>query len=424
LRALIEESGAKLPVGGYEVGFVLAPRINAAGRMGDAADAVKALLSEDSDHARKLAAELGALNNGRKTIEADILREIETMVNENPRILYDRVAVIYGSGWHGGVIGIVSTRITEKFGKPAFIITDDDAPGYAKGSARGVEGFSVYKALSACSGILTKFGGHYGAGGFSLKKTDIPAFNDALRAYAADNFEEMPVPALGAAKVLRPEELNVDSFNAVQLLQPFGKDNELPLFAFARVMIRRIFELSGGAHTKLRLSYGGAEIWGLLFNVNRADFPYAEGTLIDIIAELNPNEYKGAVTIDLKIRDYRKSGVSEKRYFAAKACYERYKRGEDIDAKLRPRIVPDRGDLAAVYKAFPINKMTSCDAVFSSLDADKINYCKFRLSLDIFEELGIMELNRFRDAAKPTPGKEKASLDNSKTFKDLSSYLP
>jgi single-stranded-DNA-specific exonuclease len=417
---LIEVSGAKTPLDSFSVAFKLAPRINAAGRFGNASDAVDMFLTEDIDEARRQASELDGLNRLRKDNEATLLRDIEDAVNRNPSVLFERVLVFRGFGWSHGVIGIAASRLVERFGKPVFIMTDDETPGYVKGSARGLEGFSIYKALSACSGILTKFGGHSGAGGFSLEDKSVPAFDRALQAYAAENFSEMPLYALHAEFVMPPEKVTVENVTAISLLEPFGEGNRRPLFAFGQVLGAQVFSLSSGRHTKLRLNYGGRELFGLLFGVETAAFPYKSGDYLDILAELSAEEYKGEHVISLKIADCKRSGVSSARYFAAKAAYERVKRGEGFERELRPRIVPERGDLAAVYRAAPRNKPAGCDTVFFSLDEKQISYCKFRLSLDIFEELGLAEIDRYNDAVKLTDGNKKVALENSKIVRELS----
>ncbi|MDE7278333.1 MAG: single-stranded-DNA-specific exonuclease RecJ, partial [Oscillospiraceae bacterium] len=179
LQALMEAASVKLPVTSTQAAFSIAPRINASGRFASASEAVELLLCEDPDDAAEIAARLNSLNSERKKTEADIMEEIRGSILQDPRILYERVLFLYGEGWHHGVIGIVAAKLVERFGKPVFILSDDGDE--ARGSARSVAGFSVHKALTACSEVLTKFGGHSGAGGFSLKKENIGAFNEALQ---------------------------------------------------------------------------------------------------------------------------------------------------------------------------------------------------------------------------------------------------
>lgn len=417
LKALMSAAGIKHPIAAVKAAFGLAPRINAAGRFGSASEAAELLLCEDENAAEKMAGRLSALNSERKKAEADIMSVIETYINENPGVLYRRILVLYGEGWHHGVIGIVASRIVDKFGKPAFILSDDGE--YARGSARSVEGFSVHKALAACGGLLTKFGGHSGAGGFSLLKSNIEAFDEALQKYAAEESDVMPVKALRADKLLQPKELTAESVGALDMLEPCGEGNPSPMFAMLNVRILEVVPLSGGAHTKLKLTYGNVGVYGLLFGVKTADFAYKAGDMLDMLACPEINTYNGQTSVNVRIADYRKSGISQSQYLAAKETYERYKRGEGAEERLIPRIVPTREDLAAIYRAVPKNNFAGFDGVYFSVCSESINYCKFRLALDIFEELGLFEVNRYSETVTRRTVSQKADLDSSEILNDL-----
>lgn len=173
LKALMTAAGIKFPVSSVSAAFAIAPRINASGRFGSASEAVELLLCENTETAEAMAKRLDELNSSRKNAESDIMKEIKDYITAEPEILNRRILFLYGEGWHHGVIGIVASKLVDRFGKPAFILSDDGES--VRGSARGVEGFSVYEALKACGGLLTKYGGHSGAGGFSLKKKTLTA---------------------------------------------------------------------------------------------------------------------------------------------------------------------------------------------------------------------------------------------------------
>lgn len=417
LKALMAVSGVKPPVSSVTAAFSIAPRLNASGRFGSASDAVEMLLCEDENAAEEMAVRLNSLNNERKKTEADIMSVIEAYIGENPEILYKRIIFLYGEGWHHGVIGIVASKLAEKFGKPVFILSDDG--DFARGSARSVEGFSIHKALTACAGQLDKFGGHSGAGGFSLKKENIGAFNEALQKYAAEEFDVMPVRALHADKLLQPREITVESVRSLEMLEPCGEGNPSPLFAMVNTRITEVVPLSGGAHTKLKLSYGNVVIYGLLFGVKTADFTYRAGDMIDMLACPSLNTYNGQTTVNIRIADYRKSGVPQSQYLAARDAYERYKRGEGADERLIPRIVPTREDLAAIYRTVPKNIFADFDSVYFSVCSKSVNYCKFRLALDIFEEIGLFEVNRYNETVTSKNVTKKADLDSSEILNSL-----
>lgn len=423
LQALLEVASVKFPVTSTQAAFAIAPRINASGRFATASEAVELLLCEDPDTAAEMAARLNSLNSERKNTEADIMEEIRGSISENPHILYERVLFLYGEGWHHGVIGIVAAKLVERFGKPVFILSDDEDE--ARGSARSVAGFSVHKALTTCSEVLTKFGGHSGAGGFSLKKENIGAFNNALQKYASEEFAVMPRLALHADKLLRPEELTVEEISSLGSLEPCGEGNPKPMFAMLGARLDGVVPLSGGAHTKLKLAYGNKAVLGLMFGTKTAEFPYKAGDLLDILAYPEINTYGGQSTVNVRIEDCRRNGVPQKKYFAALDAYERYKRGESADKALVPRIVPDRNGLAAVYRAIP-ETAASMDSVFSALYSklgDDMNYCRFRLSLDIFAETGLAEVDLYSETVRRTASPHKINLDDSALLTELRSLL-
>nr|MDE5742047.1 single-stranded-DNA-specific exonuclease RecJ [Oscillospiraceae bacterium] len=271
----------------------------------------------------------------------------------------------------------------------------------------------------ACAGHLDKFGGHSGAGGFSLKKENISAFNEALQKYAAEEFEVMPMKALHADKLLQPRELTVESVGSLEMLEPCGEGNPSPLFAMLNVRILEVVPLSGGSHTKLKLTYGNVGVYGLLFGVKTADFIYKAGDIIDMLACPSLNTYNGQTTVNIRIADCRKSGVPQSQYLAAKDAYERYKRGEGAEERLIPRIFPTREDLAAIYRAVSKNNFAGFDSVYFSVCSESINYCKFRLALDIFEELGLFEVNRYNETVTSKTVTQKADLDSSEILGNL-----
>lgn len=420
LQALMGVAGVKLPVTSTTAAFSIAPRINASGRFGSASEAVDLFLCENPEESEAMANRLNQLNNERRKTEADIMEEIKASILAKPEILYKRVLFLYGEGWHHGVIGIVAAKLVERFGKPVFILSDDG--DYARGSARSVEDFSIHKALSACADTLTKFGGHSGAGGFSLMKSDIDNFDNALQKYAAENFTAMPVLTLHADKLITSQELSVDSVNSLSVLEPCGEGNPQPLFAMLSVRLLDVAALSGGAHTKLKLTYGNSGFYGLMFGTKTAEFPYKSGDILDILAYPEINTYGGNTSVNIRIADLRKSGIQQQKYFAAKDAYEKYKRGEGAEKALIPRIVPDRNDLAAIYRAVPENTV-SFDSVYSTVHSDQINYCKFRLALDIFEELNLFTVDRYCETVSRIPTNTKVDLDSSAILGELKNLL-
>jgi single-stranded-DNA-specific exonuclease len=418
LQALIETAGIKTPYSSTDAAFMLAPRINASGRFALASEAVQLFIKEDYDEALILAKRLDSYNTQRKKTEAEIMSAIQQHIENNPHILNNRVLVFYGDNWHHGVIGIVAARLLEKFGKPVFVISDDGDE--ARGSARSVEGFSVFKALSACSELLSRFGGHSGAGGFSLKKENIGKFDDMLQLYSKNEYSVMPVLIIRADKILLPDDLNAEAVKSLSSLEPFGEGNPKPLFAVASAIITDIISLSNGNHTKLKLAYGNVTVFGLLFGTKSCDFKYKVNDRIDLLVYPELNSFNGTTSVILRITEYRKSGISQQKFLAAKEAYEKYKRGEGADNNLLARIIPDRNDLAAIFRAIP-KEYIPFDILYTQIASETINYCKFRLALDIFSELELVDIHHFTSEVRVLPVSHKVSLDSSLLLNELNS---
>ncbi|MDE6593098.1 MAG: single-stranded-DNA-specific exonuclease RecJ, partial [Oscillospiraceae bacterium] len=190
LAALMEKAGLKKPYNSRQVAFGIAPRLNAAGRIGSPLDALAMLGADDPEDAEELSEKVCILNSRRKEIENSIMADIINILEGSPGILEKRVLVIRGRGWDHGVIGIAASRVVEKFGKPVFLMSEEEGGEMLRGSARWAEGFDVFGALSFCGELLDKFGGHKGAGGFSLKEENFDEFNRRLQEFAEKIIKE------------------------------------------------------------------------------------------------------------------------------------------------------------------------------------------------------------------------------------------
>ena len=421
LQALMKKAGVKDRLSSVDVSFSIIPRINASGRFGSASDAVELFLTDDEQRAEELAEQLDRLNSERKAAEEQILASIEESISASPEILYDRVLVIYGEGWHHGVIGIVAARLVERFGKPVFLLSDDGDE--ARGSARSVEGFSIYEALAACGDYLTKFGGHVGAGGFSLLKENIGSFKEAMQKFAAEHYPAPPVLTIRADKVILPNELTLDAISSLSSLEPFGEGSRQPIFLIRKAVLTDIVPLSGGVHTKLRLNYGGTMLEGLLFGTKAEDILYRKGDTLDLLASFSINVFNGRTSVSMRISDMRSSSVSQLRYFNAKAAYEQFKRGEGIDPTLAKRALPTRDELILIYKTIAKFGVISSDELFGQLDENVISYCKLRIAVDIFAELGFITYEIWSDRITFIKNPPKAAIESSKIYQSFAALI-
>ncbi|MBQ8688211.1 MAG: single-stranded-DNA-specific exonuclease RecJ [Ruminococcus sp.] len=411
LLALMEKSGVlgkKLT--STTMAFSLAPRINAAGRFGSPLQAVHLLLAETPEEAKVLAEQLEQCNCARKKEEEKILAEIEGQIEKDPALLCRRVLVFAGAQWHHGVIGIVAARLQERFGKPVFMITLEE--NGARGSARSFDAFSVFACLDACKAHLTKYGGHMGAGGFSLEPESVPAFTEAVLAYAARNFPQMPVMTAKADKLLMPQDLTIENVAGLELLEPYGAGNPAPVFALCHAVLKELVPLSGGLHTKLRLIYGSMAIEALLFRTAPEAVSLKPEDMCDLLVTVGINQFGGRTSLSLIVQDYRRSGVKQAKYFAAKDAYEQFIRGEELSKAYYKAITPAREELTAVYKKIPEGGI-GMDALFMHMQSLPMNYCKLRIALDVFAELGLVAQDLYHETVRRLPVKAKVNLENS-----------
>ena len=421
LNALLEAVGLNgKTLTAENIAFGLVPRINAAGRMGSAGLALKLLLSEEEAEAQALAEELQRLNQERQQKEAEIMADVERILAQHPEKLNERVLVLAGEGWHQGVIGIVSARVLERFSKPNILISAEGEE--ARGSGRSCGEFSLFKALSACSGLLTKFGGHKQAAGLSLLAENIDAFAAAVNAYAKTACDEMPQVAFEIDRELRADELQIEAVEQLELLQPFGAENQPPLFVIRNVSVTGLTPLSENKHTKLQLrDQHGNSFQTLCFGKGPEQLGYGAGEAVDLAVSVGINEYGGRRSVSVKLKDIRPAGFEEDRFFSAKAAYEKLRRGETLDPRLKRRAVPAREEIAFLYKllrkrgGYPLE----ADLLYLKLWKTKLNYCQFRFALDILAELGLIRIGPLGEKIDLLPVEGKVDLNASRILHTL-----
>lgn len=284
------------------VSFGLAPRLNAAGRMADPDLAVQLLLCEDVEESQRLAQEIQLLNTHRQQATNEIMEQVESQLEQHPEWLYDRILVVCGSNWHGGLLGLVAARLVDRYGKPAIALTLGE-DGVAHGSGRCIDGFSIYDALASCADLVTQFGGHELAAGVTLPVASVDAFRTAINRYAAQTCPTMPTPVLNMAVRLRPDQINVEKLMLLQVLEPFGCGNPAPLFGLFRMQLDNITAVGNGKHTRLSLSRDGVRINAMMFQITPEEFPVACGSVVNCVVSLEKNEYRGNTLVSVRVRD-------------------------------------------------------------------------------------------------------------------------
>lgn len=304
LQALIEISELdKKALGPREVGFGLAPRLNAAGRVNSPEPALKLLLSEDKTEARELATALNQLNQERQKIEAEVFEEIKSMLDARPALAKDRVLVFASPGWHVGVIGIVASRLLAIYNRPVLLIALKDGQG--KGSARSVPGFHLHQALSHCQSLLINFGGHALAAGFSIEEGRIEDFRREINLYAEEIFHDEDTPILIELDgLINMDQVCEDLINEFDLLRPFGHHNPGPLLGCRQATVLKCRGVGrNAAHLKMLLKSQNITFDGIGFNLGAYAEALATAEEVDLAFVPGINEYNGRSSIQLEVKE-------------------------------------------------------------------------------------------------------------------------
>ncbi len=303
LRELIKSSGYK-EIDSNTISFGVAPRINACGRMGHEEEALKLFLAEDLESATKITKELNEYNTLRQSTEKAIYEDAVQQIEKN-HLDENNSIVLGGKGWHHGVIGIVSSKVTDKYYKPSILLSFED--DIAKGSGRSVPGFDLYEGLTKCEDLLEKYGGHSMAVGLTLKKENLEKFKERFEQIAKEkNIKEL-VPIIYIDDELKLKDINMDLVKSLSILEPFGEANKVPLFLIKNLKIDSIRALSEGRHLKLTLRDENFVINAIGFELGYLAEEYRIGDRIDVIGTLEINSFNGFSSIQINMKDTRKS---------------------------------------------------------------------------------------------------------------------
>ncbi len=302
LAQLMEEAGlGDKPVTSVSIGYTLAPRINAAGRMGQADLAAELLLTRDPGRAAALAQELCALNRERQTIECEIFQECVQRLERRPQ---SGVILLADEHWHQGVVGIVASRLTEKYSCPAFMVCLDQ--GMGKGSCRSWGGVNLFHLLTQCQDLLEGFGGHAMAAGFTVREENIPALDRRLRQLVLEEQagEELP-SLLDIDAAVLPQELTVEAVEALDALEPCGAGNPRPVLVLTGAHVISAAQVGRGRHLKLRLEGRGVPLDAIFFSVDGSELGLTPGCRVDVAFYPQINDFRGVRSVQLQVVDLR-----------------------------------------------------------------------------------------------------------------------
>lgn len=415
LKALIDESGTNKNMTSMSAAFRIAPRINAAGRMGSANRAIKLLLTDEMEEAALLAKEIGEANTERQSTESGITEFAEKYIEDHPEIKFSRVIVVGGEDWHQGVIGIVASRLCEKYGKPCIVISKSG--DIAKGSGRSVEGFSLYDALSYCKDILVQYGGHKLAAGLTVETKNIDEFRKLINEYAKNSEAVLPVLKLDCK--LNPASVSLDLLSSISILEPFGAENPQPLFGLFGMKITGIQPVGGNKHIRLTVNKNGVSLPVMLFSVAPEDFPFCVSDVVDLAIRLSQNEYMGETKVSIQVKDIKLSAMNDDEVQKSLMLYESFRRGEALTEEQKKMLLPDREFCGNVYRFLRANNgfKASEEILCYRLGLKEEKLAVLKIVLDMFLELQVIN---FQNGKYFLPAEQKkVVLENSVLYQSL-----
>ena len=304
LRSIINSSGyAKID--SNTISFGVAPRINACGRMGKAKEALDLLLSTDIQEVNELTQKLNDHNKERQETEKAIFENAVEKI-EKEKLNENKAIIVGGENWHHGVIGIVSSKITDMYFKPSILLSFEE-DGIGKGSGRSIPGFDLHEALTKCMDTIEKFGGHSMAVGITIRKEKLEEFKEEFEQIAIENKIDQIIPIINIDAKINLNDIDKEMVDSMKQLEPFGEANKMPIFAFKNLKIDSIRALSGGKHLKLTLKNSNNIINAIGFNIGYLAEEYLIGDKVDVAGVLEINTFGGVDNLQINIKDIMKS---------------------------------------------------------------------------------------------------------------------
>ena len=347
LYALMVEAGTlNRAINSTTVGYCLSPRINAAGRMGQAAMAVELILTENTHQAETMAHALCELNRQRQAVELEVFNQCLAMLAGRKQ--YDCL-VLADKAWHQGVVGIVASRLAEQYACPVFMICLQE-DGRGKGSCRSCKNFNLFSALEQCADLLEDYGGHALAAGFTIREENIPAFRTRMREIVRTDMggEELVSTLQIDGEIPNTALLTVEEVEGLSMLEPYGAGNPKPVFSLSGVTVTCMSDVGGGRHLKMRASRDGRTVDMIFFSMTRAKSGLNVGDRADVAFYPQINDYRGSRTVQLHLVDLRPSYTAQQ--VSEQALYRKFARGEAISPYEARQMIPQREEFAAVWR--------------------------------------------------------------------------
>ena len=402
------------------IGFMLAPRINAAGRMGQIDLAVELFLTQDPHRAAAVAKALCELNRQRQSVESEIYQQAISMlpVGQPPEAI-----VLADETWHQGVVGIVASRIAEEFSCPAFLICLDGDHG--KASSRSYGGFNLFSSLTALSGLLESYGGHELAAGFTINRNNIPEFRQQICSLAAQFYtDDTPRTLLDIDCAVSAELLTIPNVESLNVLEPCGSGCPKPVLMLKNATIDRIQQVGSGRHMRLRLRCGHYSLNAIYFSATPETTFVQHGDVVDIAFSPQVNEFRGERTVQLNVLDIRPSCSSD---CSPDTSGYRALQENRITPEIARALYPDRTTLATVWRYLAASGSTIeypplclCRKIVRWSGAP-LSLGQLMTCLDVFRDVGLLQTRKLHKyiSIQLTPGPNKADLSESQTLQRL-----
>ena len=391
--ALMRESGCASETGSAStIGYNLAPRINAAGRMGQIDLALNLFLTDDEEEAADLARKLCDLNRQRQAVESQIYSQAVSMLPDGQP---PEAIVLADDSWHQGVVGIVASRMAEEYCCPAFLICLDGEHG--KASSRSFGGFNLFTSLTALAPLLESYGGHELAAGFTIARSNIMRFRQEICALASEYYlGSGPRTVLDVDCVIPPELMTVRNIDALSILEPCGNGCPKPVFAMERMTVERITMVGGGRHMRLRLRTGHHTLNAIYFSATPESVSIEQGDLVDVAFNAQINEFRGERTVQMNVLDIRPSCCAE----SSPEMYDYARIRTGLSPAAAAQLLPDRvtlGDvwryLAAAGPSIRENPICLCRKIVRR-SGRPLSVGKLLTCLDIFADVGLLSTHR------------------------------
>ena len=421
IAALMKESGCtQETVSASSIGFMLAPRINAAGRMGQIDLATQLFLTDDPRAASELAKALCELNRQRQNVESGIYDQAVSMLPEGRT---PEAIVLADESWHQGVVGIVASRIAEEFCCPTFLICLDGEHG--KASSRSFGGFNLFSSLTALSDLLESYGGHELAAGFTISRSQIPAFRKAVCELAAAYYsDDTPRTCIDIDCAIEPELLTIRGIESLNQLEPTGNGCPKPVLMMKKMTVERIQMVGSGKHMRLRLRGGHSAVNAIYFSASPESASIRQGDVVDVAFNPQINEFRGERSVQMNILDIRPYCCADASGDVAAYHALRQNRLKPDDAA---QLLPARNTLATIWRYLACtadsvreSPMCLCRKIVRWSGAP-LNLGQMLTCLDIFAEVGLLHYTRQHKylSITLTPGNQKADLNTSATMQVL-----